>query len=132
MKNYGAPSTAHRHDYLLFLLSAQKSRPHILAVHNVVQHIGVGTVGDDHVNTGTGGNFGGGQLGGHAAGAKAAVGAAAQLLNFGGNALYPVDQRGLRVGMRVGSVQAVNVAQQHQQVGVGVFGNQGTQAVVIA
>ena len=65
MKNYGAPSTAHRHDYLLFLLSAQKSRPHILAVHNVVQHIGVGTVGNDHVNTGTGGNFGGGQLGGH-------------------------------------------------------------------
>ena len=34
--------------------------------------------------------------------------------------------------MRVGGVQAVNVAQQHQQVGVGVFGNQGTQAVVIA
>ena len=43
-----------------------------------------------------------------------------------------MDQRGFRVGMRVGGVQAVNVAQQHQQVGVGVFGNQGTQAVVIA
>ena len=122
MKNYGAPSTAHRHDYLLFLLSAQKSRPHILAVHNVVQHIGVGTVGDDHVNTGTGGNFGGGQLGEHAAGAKAAVGAAAQLLNFGGNALYPVDQRGFRVGMRVGGVQAVDVGHQHDQIGVVVVG----------
>ncbi len=83
MKNYGAPSTAHRHDYLLF--------------------IGVGTVGDDHVNTGTGGNFGGGQLGGHAAGAKAAVGAAAQLLNFGvtlslpgGSAWLPGEYAGRR------------------------------------
>ena len=103
-----------------------------LALDNVVQHLGVGTVGNDHVHTGLGGTLGGGDLRQHAAGAQGRARAARQHLNFRRDLLDHRDELCVRVGVRVGGVQAVDVGHQHDQIGVDALGHQRGQRVVVA
>ena len=48
------------------------------------------------------------------------------------DALYHRDELCVRVGVGVGGVQAVDVAQQHQQVGMDAAGDDGGQRVIVA
>ena len=43
-----------------------------------------------------------------------------------------MDESGVGVFFRVGGVQAVDVGEQHQQVGLGTAGHDGAQGVVVA
>ena len=113
-------------------LAAHKPGADGLALDNVVQHLGVGTVGNDHVHTGLGGALGGGDLRQHAAGAKRRARAARQQLNFRRDLLDHRDELCIRVGVRVGGVQAVDVGHQHDQIGVDALGHQRGQRVVVA
>ena len=76
----------------------------------------MGTVGDDHIRPAAGDHAGGTELGGHAAGAKGGTGAIGKCHHLRGDLLHQRDQPGIRMGVGVGGVQTVNVAEQHQQV----------------
>ena len=72
------------------------------------------------------------ELGGHAAGAPPGARAAGHGLQLGGDGLHVVDQLRVRVGAGVGVVEAVDVAEQHQQLRPAQPGHDGGQGVVVA
>ena len=103
-----------------------------LARGNVIQKFRVCTVRNDHVGTAAGHHAGGAQLGGHAAGAKGGARAVGQCHHRRGDLPHQRDELCIRVGVGIGRVQAVDVAQQHQQVGLCTAGHDGRQCVVVA
>ena len=114
------------------LLSARKAGACGSAVCNVVEQLRVGAVGDHHVRALCRYHLGGTELGGHAAGAQCGACPVCQRQHLRGDALYHRDELCVRVGVGIGGVQAVDVAQQHQQVGMDAAGDDGGQRVIVA
>ena len=96
-----------------------------LACSDVVQKLRVCAVGDDHVCAAAGHHAGGTQFGGHAAGAEGRTGPIGQRHHLRGDLLHQWDELCIRVGVRIGRVQAVDVAQQHQKVCLDLVGGNG-------
>ena len=69
---------------------------------------------------------------GHAAGAQCGACPTLPAPSTSGDALYHRDELCVRVGVGVGGVQAVDVAQQHQQIGMDAAGDDGGQRVIVA
>ena len=88
--------------------------------------------GDGHGAAGLGGDAGGDELGAHAAGGVAGRWLAAHRLDFGGHGFDDGNVGGVGVAARVGGVEAVDVGQQDQLVGLHHFGDAGGEAVVVA
>ena len=88
--------------------------------------------GDGHGAAGLGGDAGGDQLGAHAAGGVAGRWFAAHGLDLGGDGFDDGDVAGVGVAAGVGGVEAVDVGQQDQLVGLDHFGDAGGEAVVVA
>ena len=101
------------------------------ALGNVIEQLRVRTVGNDHVGPAGGHHPGGAELGGHAAGAQCRAGPVGQRHHVRGDLFHQRDERCIRVGVGVGGVQAVDVAQQHQQLGLGAAADDGGQRIVI-
>ena len=96
-------------------------------------HQGIGGVAvrDDDVHARLGSDLGGAQLRHHAARARPAR-ATGGCFDLGVDTLDPPDQLRLAVRARVGIVEAIDVSQHHEQVGVDQVGDVGREAVVFA
>ena len=114
------------------LLLRHKSCAHGLALGDVVQHLRVLAVGDDHVAALGGGHLGGPQLRCHASGGQVAALLPGQGQDLRRDLLHHGDEPGTGVPAGVGGIQPLNVAEQHQQVGLGRAGHNGPQGVVVA
>ena len=103
-----------------------------LACGDIIQQFRVCAVGNDHICAAAGHHAGSPQLGGHAAGSQCRACTVCQRHHFRGDLLHQRDECRIRVGVGVRSVQAVDVAQQHQQIGLAATGYNSGQRVVVA
>ena len=102
------------------------------ALGDVIEQLGVGAVRNDHVSSAGGHHPGGPELGGHSAGTQRRAGPVGQRHHLGRDVLHQRDELCVRVGVGVGSVEAVDVAQQHQQIGLDAAGDDGGEGVIVA
>ena len=87
---------------------------------------------DHHVGAGGGRDLAGLDLGAHAAARVIGRGVAGHRFDLGGDARHQRNVPGVGVGGRRRVVEAVDVGQQHQQVGARHRGDAGGEAVVVA
>ena len=89
-------------------------------------------VGDDHVAALLHGDAGGGKLGGHAAGAPPGACAAGHLQDLRRQLCHLMEELCLGMGPGIGVIQAVDVAEQNQQVCLAQLRYKSGEGVVVA
>ena len=109
-----------------------EARAEALVGGDAQNHVGLHARGDHHSGAGAGGKVGGLDLGAHTAGAARGAGTAGDGPDMFIDQGHLGDQAGAGVAAGVGAVEAGNIGEDEQRVGVDEAGDEGGEIIVVA